>query len=129
MSRVHVYTDGSCNQTTKQGGWGAVLIAGQHQKNLSGKVSNTTNNRMEMTAVLMALNAIHRPQSVILFTDSMIVVNGLKNRSGAKANLDLWQQVWDAVDRHREVEVQWVPAHAGVKYNEVADALACYHST
>lgn len=127
MPRVHVYTDGSCNATTRQGGWGAVLLAGKHQRNLTGKESNTTNNRMEMTAVVEALNTLKRPCSVTIFTDSMIVVNGIRSRR-VRANLDLWEKVWQAVDRHVDVEVVWVPAHSGVKFNEVADALACYHS-
>lgn len=132
MKHVNIWTDGSCNTETKQGGWGSVLKYGEHTKLLRGKCSNTTNNRMEMTALLNSLVALKFPCRVHIYTDSMIVISGLKHlrepkRYKPKANMDIWEQIWPLVEEH-EWEVEWIPGHAGVMENEIADRLACYYS-
>jgi ribonuclease HI len=134
---VEVYTDGACSGNPGPGGWGVLMRYGEHVKELcGGDPGPTTNNRMELTAAIQALEALTRPSTVRLNTDSTYVRNGITSwlagwkRNGWKTsdkkpvkNADLWQRLDDAVSRH-EVEWLWVKGHAGVPGNERADALA-----
>jgi ribonuclease HI len=134
---VEVYTDGACSGNPGPGGWGAVLLYGQHEKELcGGQREPTTNNRMELTAAIQALEHLTRPSVVRLHTDSTYVRSGIMSwlagwqRNGWRTsdrkpvkNADLWQRLADAVARH-EVEWLWVKGHAGDPGNERADALA-----
>jgi len=136
MTRVDVYTDGACSGNPGPGGWGAILISGDNTKEISGGEAGTTNNRMELLAAIMALEAMKRPVEVHLHTDSTYVRDGItkwihgwkKNgwRTAAKKpvkNADLWQRLEDAAARHT-VEWHWVKGHAGHPLNERADELA-----
>ena len=132
---VTIYTDGGCEPNPGVGGWGAVLLYGDRQKELSGGAPETTNNRMELTAAIEALSALKRPCRVHLYTDSEYVKKGItewlagwkkKNwvrRSGEVKNVDLWQRL-DAVAGKHHVEWRWVRGHAGNTYNERCDELA-----
>jgi ribonuclease HI len=134
---VDIYTDGACSGNPGPGGWGAVLRYGGHVKELrGGEASGTTNNRMELTAAIMALQALNRPVVVNLHTDSTYVRDGitkwmagwLRNGWRTKAgqpvkNADLWRSLADAVAEH-EVTWLWVKGHNGDEGNERADALA-----
>lgn len=133
---VRVYTDGACKGNPGPGGWGALLRAGAHERELCGGEPATTNNRMELTAVIRALEALKRPARVEVYTDSEYVKNGITEwlpnwkRRGWKTadrkpvkNVDLWQALEAAAARH-EVHWHWVRGHAGHAENERADALA-----
>jgi ribonuclease HI len=133
---VEIYTDGACRGNPGPGGWAAVLSAGGREKEISGAQLGTTNNRMELQAVIEALQALKRPLEVRLYTDSQYVRRGIlewlpqwKARGWKTAdrkpvkNQDLWQQLELAAARHR-IEWHWVPGHAGVPGNERCDALA-----
>jgi ribonuclease HI len=133
---VHLYTDGACRGNPGPGGWGALLLFGDHQKELRGSELLTTNNRMELTAAIEGLAALKRPCEVQLFTDSQYVRKGItewlpqwKRRDWRTAdrkpvkNVDLWQALEQQIERHR-VHWHWVRGHAGVPGNERADALA-----
>jgi ribonuclease HI len=133
---VEVYTDGACRGNPGPGGWAALLSIGAHEKAISGAENPTTNNRMELQAVIGALQALKRPVVVRIFTDSQYVRRGIlewlpqwKARGWKTAerkpvkNQDLWQVLEREAARHR-VEWHWVPGHAGVPGNERADALA-----
>lgn len=133
---VEIYTDGACRGNPGPGGWGAVLIAGPHRKTLHGGEPETTNNRMELTAAIEALNALKRPSRVALHTDSRYVMHGITewmhnwkkrgwktaNRKPVK-NKDLWMALDDAIARH-DVTWKWVKGHDGDPGNEEADRLA-----
>jgi ribonuclease HI len=133
---VDIYTDGACRGNPGPGGWAAVLSAGGREKEISGAQLLTTNNRMELQAVIEALSALKRPAQVRLYTDSQYVRRGIlewlpqwKARGWKTAdrkpvkNQDLWQQLETAAAPHR-IEWHWVPGHAGVPGNERCDALA-----
>ena len=133
---VDIYTDGACRGNPGPGGWAALLSAGAHEKEISGAENPTTNNRMELMAVIAALEALKRPSQVRLYTDSQYVRRGItewlaqwKARDWKTAdrkpvkNQDLWQQLEQAAARHR-IEWHWVRGHTGVPGNERADALA-----
>lgn len=134
---VVVHTDGACEPNPGPGGWGAVLRQDSHELELcGGDVGPTTNNRMELTAPIRALEALKRPVVVRIYTDSTYVRNGITkwvdgwSRTGWQTrakqpvkNVDLWQQLQAAVGRH-QVEWHWVKGHAGVVDNERADRLA-----
>ena len=133
---VEIFTDGACTGNPGPGGWGAVLRWQGRERELSGAAAETTNNRMELTAAIMALEALKRPMAVSLTTDSQYVRQGITQwLAGWKAkgwktadkkpvkNQDLWQRLETAAARHR-VAWHWVRGHAGHPENERADALA-----
>lgn len=134
--RVEIWTDGACSGNPGPGGWGAILRAGGTEKELSGGEAATTNNRMEMMAVIAALSALKRPCAVTLHTDSRYVLDGITKwlpgwkvrgwKTAARQpvkNEDLWRRLDDAVSRHK-VDWRWVRGHTGDPGNERADALA-----
>ena len=136
MKTVQIYTDGACKGNPGPGGWGAILRMGHHEKELSGGEAETTNNRMELTAVIRALEALKEPCEVHLHTDSRYVIDGItgwifgwqKNgwKNAAKKpvlNADLWQDLLAATRRHK-IEWIWVKGHDGHPENERADKLA-----
>lgn len=136
MQEVEIFTDGGCRGNPGIGGWGALLRMGSHQKELKGHATDTTNNRMELTAAIEALKALKKPCRVILTTDSQYVKNGItqwmanwkKNnwRTASKQpvkNQDLWQALDAAIQGH-EIQWNWVKGHAGHAENERVDALA-----
>lgn len=131
-----MYTDGACSGNPGPGGWGTVMIAGKHRKELSGGERETTNNRMEMMAVIRGMEALKRGCSVDIHTDSTYVMKGITEwlagwkargwRTASKQpvkNVDLWQRLEKALERH-EVKWFWVKGHSGVPGNERADELA-----
>ena len=133
---VHLYTDGACKGNPGPGGWGVLLRYGRHEKELCGGEAETTNNRMELTAVIRGLEALNRPCQVTIHTDSHYVKNGMESwihgwkkngwKTAAKQpvkNAELWQQLDQQVARH-QVSWQWVKGHAGHPENERADQLA-----
>ena len=137
LTEVEIATDGACKGNPGPGGWGAVIRSGTRERELSGGEALTTNNRMELMAVIEALNALKRPCAVTLSTDSRYVMDGLTKwihgwrRNGWKTadkkpvkNADLWQALIEATARHR-ITWQWVKGHAGHPDNERADRLAC----
>ena len=133
---VEIYTDGACRGNPGPGGWGALLIFGEREKTLSGAEPLTTNNRMELMAVIAALEALKRPVRARLYTDSQYVRRGITEwlanwkakgwrtaeRKPVK-NQDLWQRL-DALASSHRIEWHWVPGHAGVPGNERVDRLA-----
>jgi ribonuclease HI len=131
MPDVLIYTDGACDPNPGPGGWAAILRSGEHQKELTGADPDTTNNRMELTAVIRALEALKQPCRVQLHTDSQYVQRGVTEwLAGWKAkgwkkvqNRDLWEALDAALQRHT-IEWQWVKGHAGDPLNERADQLA-----
>lgn len=135
-AKVEIFTDGACSGNPGPGGWGAILRFNGQEKELSGGASETTNNRMELTAAIEALNTLKRPCSIILSTDSSYVKDGITKwlfgwkRNGWKTaskkpvkNEELWKALDEAVQRH-EIDWRWVKGHAGHEENERADALA-----
>ncbi|MEM9541906.1 MAG: ribonuclease HI [Cyanobacteria bacterium P01_E01_bin.42] len=121
---VIVYTDGACSGNPGAGGWGAILKYGEHCKELSGFArEQTTNNRMEMTAVIEALNALKYPCLVYLHTDSQLIVNTMTRNWKRKANQDLWAEI-DRLARIHQVEWIWVKGHASDPLNNRVDRLA-----
>jgi ribonuclease HI len=138
---VHLYTDGACSGNPGPGGWGAVLLAGappaMKEKTLSGGSPATTNNRMELTAVIEALRALKRPCDVVVHTDSQYIANAFRQRwlekwqangwrtAGKKPvkNKDLWMDLLEAAGPHA-VRWEWLRGHAGHPRNEQADRLA-----
>jgi len=133
---VEIWTDGACKGNPGPGGWGALLVAGGREKELWGGEAGTTNNRMELTAVIEALRALKRPCSVVLHVDSTYVMQGMSSwivgwkrngwRTASKQpvkNAELWRALDDEVSRH-DVRWVWVKGHAGDPGNERADQLA-----
>ena len=133
---VVIYTDGACRGNPGPGGWGAILISGEHRREICGGERATTNNRMELMAAIEALSALKRPCKVELHTDSQYMRTGITEWiSGWKArgwrtadkkpvkNEDLWRRLDEARARH-EVSWRWVKGHNGHELNERADALA-----
>ena len=134
--KVAIWTDGACSGNPGPGGWGAILTFGAHEKELCGGEPLTTNNRMELTAAIKALEALTRPCEVDLHTDSNYLrggitswMNGWKRNGWRTAdkkpvkNVELWQQLEAAAQVH-DVKWHWVKGHAGDPMNERADALA-----
>jgi ribonuclease HI len=136
MSDVEIFTDGACSGNPGPGGWGAILRAGEHEKELFGGANPTTNNRMELMGAIAGLEALKKPSTVHLYTDSIYVRDGITKyihnwkRNGWKTadkkpvkNVDLWQRLEAAMETH-DVKFHWVKGHAGHPENERADALA-----
>lgn len=133
---VEMYTDGACRGNPGKGGWGVLLRYGDAEKTLHGGEQQTTNNRMELTAVIKGLEALTKPCKVLVTTDSKYVLSGItewmpnwKRRNWRTAskkpvlNVELWQQL-DALVAKHDVEWEWVKGHSGHPENEIADALA-----
>lgn len=136
MKRIAMFTDGACKGNPGPGGWGAVLQFGDSERFLKGYDAHTTNNRMELLAVIEGLNALKEPCAVELTTDSQYVKNGItkwidgwkrknwRTSSGsAVKNKELWQALEEAVGRHK-ISWHWVKGHSGHRENELADELA-----
>lgn len=137
VKTVYIYTDGACSGNPGPGGWAAILKYNETQKELSGEEPLTTNNRMELTAVIKALEALKDPCHVILTTDSRYVVDGMvkgwarswKKRGWIKSdktpalNPELWERLLELDDMH-DIEFNWVKGHAGHPENERCDQLA-----
>ncbi len=136
MNEVVIYTDGACRGNPGPGGWGALLRSGVHEKSISGYEPATTNNRMELTAALMALRALKAPSRVVLWTDSEYLRKGMSEwlpgwqargwKTAAKQpvkNADIWQALIVAAEPH-VVDWRWVKGHAGDPGNEAVDKLA-----
>ena len=136
MTIIDIYTDGACKGNPGPGGWGAYLKSGDHEKDIFGGDSQTTNNRMELMAVIEALKTLNNRSRIRLFIDSQYVKNGINiwisnwkkngwrtsNKKAVK-NVDLWMKLDELVPNH-EIEWIWVKGHAGNFGNERADALA-----
>ncbi len=133
---IDIYTDGACRGNPGPGGWAALLRLGAHEREISGGDSLTTNNRMELTAVIRALEALTRPVHARVYTDSEYVRRGITEwlpgwkargwRTAARKpvkNQDLWQRLDELRARH-QLEWHWVPAHSGITDNERVDRLA-----
>ncbi len=133
---IYIYSDGACKGNPGPGGWGALLVTDGHRKEICGGEANTTNNRMEMTAVIRALESLKRPSAVEVHTDSQYVQKGIsewmagwKRRNWRTAdgkpvkNQDLWLQL-DALSQLHRIEWKWVRGHNGHPENERADELA-----
>ena len=133
MKEVKIYTDGACRGNPGRGGWGAILVYGPHERELSGGEAETTNNRMELTAAIRGLEALRESCSVTLFSDSRYLVDAFnegwiynwhkKRWGGGLKNPDLWQRLYELVGQHK-VKFEWVKGHNGHDYNERCDALA-----
>jgi ribonuclease HI len=136
MSRVEIWTDGACSGNPGPGGWGAILLFGNHRKELSGGEAATTNNRMELMAAISALETLTRDCAVDLYTDSNYLRGGIMSwlanwkRNGWRTadkkpvkNVELWQRLDEAAKAH-DIAWHWVKGHAGTELNERADELA-----
>ncbi len=136
MKQVDIFTDGACKGNPGPGGWGVLLRMGRHEKEMAGGEPQTTNNRMEMTAVIRALDALIEPCEVTVHTDSRYVIDGMtrwiagwKKRGWVNAskqpvkNADLWHDLIEAAARHK-VHWEWVRGHSGHVENERVDRLA-----
>ena len=137
MKQVNIYTDGACRGNPGKGGWGAILVYGKYEKELSGGEVETTNNRMELTAAIEGLSALKEPCEVTLTSDSKYLTDAInkgwlvnwkkrgwrKSDGDALPNLDLWKQIDELIAKHK-VTFVWVKGHEGHEYNERCDALA-----
>ena len=136
MKKVQLYTDGACRGNPGKGGWGAILVYGAYEKELSGGERETTNNRMELTAVIKGLSALKEPCEVTLYSDSKYIVDAYLNgwvdswqaagwRRGREElkNPDLWEKLYALTNIHK-VSFVWVKGHNGHDYNERCDKLA-----
>lgn len=135
LPRVTIYSDGACHPNPGPGGWAVLLRSGRNEKVLTGSEVQTTNNRMELTAALQGLQALKQPCEVDFYTDSQYLHQGIdewlprwrarnwKRKDGALANVDLWQALDSAIQRH-VIHWHWVRGHAGNQDNERVDRLA-----
>lgn len=135
-SSIEIYTDGACLGNPGRGGWGAILLYKKHRKEISGGEKLSTNNRMEMRAVIESLKTLKKLSEVTLYTDSKYVMDGITKwifnwkKNGWKGsdkkpvkNVDLWQELDQEVAKH-QIKWVWVKGHSGNKFNEIADVLA-----
>ena len=134
--KLKIYTDGACSGNPGKGGWAAIILEGNNQSSISGSVNKTTNNRMELMAAIMALKKIKNKSEIIIYTDSRYVKDGItewikkwklnnwksSNKKPVK-NKDLWIKLDNCCKKHN-ISWKWVKAHAGNKYNNLADELA-----
>ena len=141
MKQVTIYTDGACSGNPGPGGWGAILMYGRHKKELSGGEAQTTNNRMELTAVISALEQLKEPCAVDLYSDSKYIIDALtlgwarswqakgwrKPDKKPALNPDLWERLLELCDTH-EVTCHWVKGHAENEYNNRCDEMAVAES-
>lgn len=141
MKSVEIYTDGACSGNPGPGGFGAILLYGEHIKELSGGEAETTNNRMELTAVITALELLKEKCKAVVYSDSQYVVNGItkgwaegwrkkgwiKSDRQPALNSDLWERLLELCGIH-EVQFVWVKGHAQNKYNNRCDELAVMES-
>lgn len=137
MTTIEIFTDGACSGNPGAGGWGVILRCGEVEKELSGGAPETTNNRMELTAVIEALKALKRECEIILYTDSRYVMDGVNewlpnwkrnnwrttNKKSEVKNLDLWQELDKLLPLHK-IKWVWVKGHNGHPENERVDKLA-----
>lgn len=136
MKHVDIYTDGACRGNPGPGGWGTIIVYGEHELPLSGGEKETTNNRMELTAAIVGLERLKEPCTVTLYSDSKYLVdavtlrwaykwreNGWKRGKESAKNPDLWEKLLTLLERH-EVTFVWVKGHDGHAYNERCDTLA-----
>lgn len=137
MKHVDIYTDGACRGNPGKGGWGAILVYGNIEKELSGGEPSTTNNRMELTAAIKALSALKEKCEVTLYSDSKYMIDAIQNKwvyswrdkgwkkadKSPALNPDLWEELLKLIDKH-EITFVWVKGHAGHAYNERCDKLA-----
>ena len=136
MKKVNIYTDGACRGNPGPGGWGAVLVYGKYEKELSGGERETTNNRMELLGAISALEALKEPCEVILTSDSKYLTDaflqgwvdswrerGWRRGKEELKNPDLWERLYNLTKIHK-IEFVWVKGHAGHEYNERCDRLA-----
>ena len=136
QDKIIIYTDGACSGNPGKGGWGAILMFKEHEKKISGGLKETTNNQMEIRAVIEALKIIKKSSQIIIYTDSKYVmdgitkwINGWKKNGWRTAdrkpvkNSELWQELDEEVGKHG-IEWRWVKGHSGDKYNDIADELA-----
>ena len=133
--KVTIYTDGACSGNPGPGGWAALLLYKSREKELKGSETNTTNNRMELTAAVRALEALTKPYQIDFYTDSEYLRRGItewlegwkarnwKRKKGQLKNVDLWKAL-DAAIRTHEISWHWVRGHAGNRFNERVDRLA-----
>ena len=137
MKEVTLYTDGACRGNPGRGGWGAILVYGKYEKELSGGEAMTTNNRMELMAAIAGLEALREPCRVTLYSDSKYLTDaylegwvyawrdkGWSKGKEALKNPDLWERLYALTELH-EVSFVWVKGHNGHPYNERCDKLAC----
>ena len=134
--KLKIYTDGACSGNPGKGGWAAIILDGKNQSSISGSENKTTNNRMELMAPIMALKKIKKKSDITIFTDSKYVKDGItdwikkwkqnnwksSNKKPVK-NKDLWVKLDNSCQKHK-ITWKWVKAHAGNKYNNLADELA-----
>lgn len=137
MKQIKIYTDGACSGNPGPGGWGAILLYGKHRRELSGGERQTTNNRMELMGVIVALEELKEPCAVDLYTDSQYIVNAvnkgwarswqannwMRNKKESAKNSDLWERILALLEMHK-VAFYWVKGHADNPYNNRCDELA-----
>ncbi len=135
LPQVIIYTDGACDPNPGPGGWAAILRSGRHERILTGSAPETTNNRMELTAAIEALEALKGPSQILFYTDSQYLRRGItewiprwkarnwRRKGGKLANIDLWQQLDASIQPH-SITWEWVRGHAGNPLNQKADRLA-----
>jgi len=125
QTNISIYTDGSCLGNPGPGGWGAVLMYGEHKKEVHGQIEETTNNRAEMIAVIEAIKVVNRPCNIHIYTDSNYICGTMNNRWKITKNRDLWKSLIVASDNGgHTMRYTWVRGHAGNEHNEKANELA-----
>ena len=133
---MRIFTDGACKGNPGPGGWGALLRYGEHERELFGGERETTNNRMELTALIAGYQLVPAGRVAVVMTDSQLCVdtinswaagwekNGWKRKRGEIKNLDLVKQLYQLARAHPQIELRWIKSHNGYRWNEYADALA-----